>query len=95
MNSNISFSELLKMDFAHIIDIRSIDKYQNGHVPGALHYDYQSLLFTPERYLNKNDVYYIYCDSGNRSFSLCKTLNHLGYHTVNVLGGYQNYLFSF
>lgn len=90
----ISIEELLKKNNVHIIDIRNKKKYFNNHIPGSISIDEFELLIHTDRYLNKNEVYYIYCDFGNRSERVVSTLNKAGYHTVNIIGGYKNYLFQ-
>lgn len=90
----ISFFELLKKKNVNIIDIRSHEKYQAGHVDGAISIEYFELIRHPEKYLSLNEVYYLYCDSGVKSSYLANRLRSLGYKTVNILGGYQNYLFQ-
>ena len=72
-----------------ILDIRSYDKYLMGHLDGALSMNYHELMYYPERYLNKNYHYSIYCDSGVRSKMLSNKLNQLGYSTSS-LGGYND-----
>ena len=76
----------------NIIDIRSIDKYNISHIPGAINIEYLELLSNPSKYLNMNDTYYLYCTSGYTSGIVSNKLNHLGYNTVNIDGGYNNYL---
>ena len=85
---NININDLLNINNANII-------YMKGHIPGAINITSQELLFNPERYLNRNKAYYIYCDSGSRSKVIVNELNNLGYNTINVLGGYNSYLFRF
>ena len=46
----------------------------------------------PNNYLNKNEVYYLLCDSGNTSFRCCLELIENGYNVINISGGYNNYL---
>lgn len=75
-----------------IIDIRDKSKYLNSHIDGAINISYMDLLLNHKRYLEKDKIYYIYCDSGVRSKSLVEKLNNLGYHTINIDGGYNNYL---
>ena len=77
-----------------IIDIRSRNEYKNGHILNAINIDSYELMINPSKYLNKNDTYYLYCSFGNRSKRLCTFLNNSGYHTVNLEGGYHNYLSS-
>ena len=88
----ITISELLKRENVNIIDIRSHSRYLAGHIPGAISIDAYSLLFYPDKYLRKGENYYLYCDSGVRSKALVERLNAKGYSTVNIMGGYNNYL---
>ncbi|MBR3145771.1 MAG: rhodanese-like domain-containing protein [Bacilli bacterium] len=76
----------------NIIDIRSKNKYSMGHIPSAINIEYLELLSNPSKYLNKNEIYYLYCDSGYTSSMVVNKLNNIGYNTVNIDGGYNNYL---
>lgn len=92
---SISIKDLLKeisLNKTNIIDIRSLFQYQLDHIPTAINISYQALKSNPEKYLEKNKKYYIYCQSGHSSNNLVITLNQLGYTTVNIKGGYNNYL---
>ncbi len=93
MNS-ISINDLLKMNNINIIDIRNRNSYVMGHIPQAINIDEYDLLFNTANYLDKNTRYYLYCDYGNRSEQLVNKLNSRGYDTVNIDGGYHNYLLS-
>ena len=88
----ITISELLKLENPNLIDIRGIDSYNRNHIPKAIPMDSMSLLLSPESYLKKDKTYYFYCDSGTRSKFLVKKLNSMGYSTVSVIGGFNNYL---
>ena len=76
----------------NIIDIRSIKNYNKSHIDGAIHIDQYELVFNPGKYLKKDEIYYIYCNSGVSSKVVVNRLNSFGYHTVNIDGGYNNYL---
>ena len=76
----------------NIIYIRSRDKYNINHIPGAINIDYLELLSNPNKYLSFNDTYYLYCDFGHTSSMVVSKLNKLGYNTVNIDGGFNNYL---
>ena len=89
---NITIDKLLKIKNPHIIDIRNRSKYLNSHIPGSICIDEYELLFNTANYLDKDEVYYIYCDSGSRSLRVVSNLIHLGYKAVNIDGGYNNYL---
>ena len=75
----------------NIIDIRSNELYNLDHIYNSRNIDMNLLLTYPERYLNKNETYYIYCKSGYRSNKCVSELSIMGYDVVDA-GGYDNYL---
>ena len=91
MNS-ITVDELLLKTNKTIIDIRNYSLYLREHIPGAISIEEKELFFHPEKYLNKNKKYYLYCSSGIRSRILSNWLNKNGYYTINIIGGFHNYL---
>lgn len=84
--------EMLKTKPLNIIDIRENYELQNGKIPTAKNINKNLLLTSPESYLEKDKTYYIYCNYGHTSSRLVELLNKKGYHTVNIIGGYNNYL---
>ena len=80
------------MNSSNIIDIRDRNSYVMGHIPQAINIEEYDLLFNTNKYLNKNSIYYIYCDLGNRSGQLAMKLRKDGYNVINIEGGYHNYL---
>lgn len=82
----------LEQEKLNIIDIRTNYEYIQGRIPTAQNIDKLVLLRMPEKYLDKTKTYYIYCQSGHSSERLVERLNTLGYNTVNIIGGYNNYL---
>ena len=74
----------------NIIDIRSYESYNLGHIYNARNIDMNLLINYPEKYLNKNETYYIYCKSGYRSNKCCLELSIKGYDVVDA-GGYDDY----
>lgn len=91
MNS-ITVGELLSKTNITIIDIRSYSLYLREHIPRAISIEEKELFLHPEKYLNKNEKYYLYCSSGTRSRLLSNWLNKQGYYTINIIGGFHNYL---
>ncbi len=64
------FSEKIFADeSAVIIDVRTQQEYNDGHIPNSILIDIYSPKF-PKKIaeLDKTKNYYIYCRSGNRSF---------------------------
>lgn len=94
--NNIEVDQLLKeLSNNHnlnIIDIRSNYQYQLNRIPTSQNIPTYLLESTPEKYLDKNKTYYIYCQSGHTSKVLVDKLNRIGYKTVNINGGFNNYL---
>ena len=78
----------------NIIDIRDSKSYLLGHIPNSINIYYLDLIGNPSKYLNKNDTYYLYCKSGITSKKVVNNLNKLGYHTVNIDGGYNKFISS-
>ena len=91
MNS-INIEELLRLSNVNIIDIRNNYYYNLGHINGAINIPYYNLLNNHNYYLNKYSIYYLYCDTGEQSSEIVDRLNRFGYNTVNIFGGYQEYL---
>ena len=90
---NIEWEDLLNKNNINIIDIRDKNKYIVSHVFNSINIDVFELKNNTYNYLNKDDIYYIYCDNGNVSKRVVYNLNKLGYNTVNINGGFYNYLF--
>ena len=94
--NQISLEELLekkKQEDIQIIDIRSPLQHSLGCIPTSINIPYNNLSLNPDKYLNKNNKYYIYCQTGSTSEDLIHILNYKGYNTVNIIGGYNNYLY--
>lgn len=87
-----SLIKKLEQEQLNIIDIRTNLEYQYGRIPTAINIDKFILIKTPEKYLQKDKTYYIYCNSGISSNRVVEILNQKGYNAVNINGGYNNYL---
>ena len=94
MLSSISINELKQLKNIKIIDLRSIEKYNNNHILNAINIPFDKLLLYPEKYLNKADKYYLYCQKGIQSKQLCRTLNMKGYKTTHIIGGYEAWILN-
>ena len=89
MIKSISIKELLPIiEQVDLIDIRTIAKYNDNHIPGAINIQMEDLMINPSKYILKNKRYYIYCQKGLASTNLSK----LGYDVVSVSGGYEGWL---
>lgn len=95
MMKSINIDELLKLtEKNNIIDIRDKQKYNDNHIPNAINIPYNQLITNPDKYLDKEKKYYIYCQKGMSSYSICKILTTLGYKVININGGYESYILN-
>lgn len=88
---DINVKDLLCLGNVNIIDIRDKFKYEMGHLPNSINIPYMILMNNYFGFLDKNTVYYIYCQSGVMSKKCTSFLNKLGYKVINVIGGYDSY----
>jgi len=88
----ITLQELMYKNNPNIIDIRNENEFLMGTIPSSKNIPAIKLEISPEKYLNKNETYYIFCNNGKTSKVLTEKLNIQGYRTVNIIGGYFNYL---
>lgn len=92
MSNSITITELRKLiPGAKIIDIRDNYQFNLGSIPTSINIPMNFLLTNPDSYLAKNNVYYIYCEYGSRSKTVCSKLNQMGYNVINILGGFSEY----
>ena len=93
MLKSISILELLpNIDKVKLIDIRSVAKYNDNHIPNAININPEILVANPSKYINKNEKYYLYCQKGITSRKIAQILNVKGYNVVNIQGGYESWL---
>ena len=92
MVMNITVKDLLAKNNINIIDIRSIEKYNDNHIPQAKNVPMLLLLNDPSKYMNINEEYYIYCQYGKSSLKVCQILASKGYKVYNVIRGYEGWL---
>ena len=94
MFESISVEDLKRLNNPNLIDIRSIEKYNSKHIMNAVNIPLEELLIRPQKYLSKNEKYYIYCRKGIQSRKLCQILINSGYNVVNVSGGYEAWILN-
>ena len=90
----ISVSAFLKLNNPNVIDIRMPQKFNDNHIPGALNINANSLMNNPEKFLNPNLTYYIYCQKGSSSRTLAQVLRVKGYKVFNIIGGYEAWILN-
>ncbi|MFC3927471.1 rhodanese-like domain-containing protein [Streptococcus caprae] len=73
-----------------LIDVREVDEYEAGHVPGAVNFPLSQLEQTYAQ-LDKGTAYHVICQMGGRSAKAVAFLEEKGYDVTNVVGGTQAY----
>ena len=71
-----------------IIDARTREEYDGGHIPGAILIPYDEIADRAEKDLpDKDQLILVYCRSGRRSKIAAEELVKLGYTNVKEFGG--------
>ena len=94
MFQSISVTDLKTLNNINLIDIRSIEKYNNKHIMNAINIPIDQLIIMPDRYLDRNKKYYIYCQKGMQSRKACQILSSKGYNVINITGGYEAWILN-
>ena len=89
MMNSISINELKKIFNPIIIDIRDNYSFSISHIKNSINIPYYNLLNNYSHYLNKNNIYYLYCEEGKQSNEISKRLNSFGYNTKSIEGGFK------
>lgn len=71
-----------------VIDLRTIEEYEEMHVGGARNIPYDNLEMY-KKYLPKDKTYILYCDRGGTSLKVARELSREGYQAMTVVGGFQ------
>ena len=75
-----------------IVDVRRIDEFESGHIPGAINIPNEDIGIEEIAQLpNKEQTIYIYCRSGNRSKQASEKLVKMGYTNIIEFGGILNW----
>ena len=75
-----------------IIDARTQEEYDQGHIPGAIMIPEYEIAARAENELpDKDQVIFVYCRSGNRSKEASAKLTKLGYTNIVEFGGINNW----
>ncbi len=83
-NREITLEEMQKLikNGAIVIDVRSMQEYNEGHVDGAILIPEYEIAQKIENKVGKDEQIVLYCSSGNRSRRAKKKLEEMGYKNV-------------
>jgi rhodanese-related sulfurtransferase len=71
-----------------LLDVRTPEEFNAGHIPGAMLLDYYNDNFKKSAaQLDKTKPVFVYCKTGGRSSSAAKILRDLGFKEVYDLEG--------
>ncbi len=89
MISQDQAKEMMEKEDGHIIiDVRRVDEFETGHIPGAVCIPNESIgTEQPEELPNLDQIILVYCRSGNRSKQAAQKLFDMGYTNVYEFGG--------
>lgn len=93
MVSSVMMQEMqtkMNKEKIHVVDVREGFETANGHIKGATLLPLSNIKSAKDT-LNKDNTYYIVCQSGGRSLKASKKLSKQGFNVVNVMGGMGAY----
>ncbi len=70
-----------------IIDVRTKEEYDMGHIEGAMLHDIQEMMQGVFPSVDKNEAITVYCQSGNRSMMAKSFMEKAGFTNVADGGG--------
>ena len=71
-----------------ILDVRTQEEYDEGHIPGAILISHEEITEKAEEVLtDKDQLILVYCRSGRRSKLAAEALVELGYTNIKEFGG--------
>ena len=88
---NQGVKEFQKTSGAVLLDVRTPEEYQGGHIPGSKNISLQTIDRVDTVVENKDTALYVYCQSGARSRQAAGILKQMGYSNVNNIGGIAAY----
>ena len=80
--------EIIDQGNVTILDVRTKDEYDAGHIPGAILIPHDTIKAQAESIIeDKEATILVYCRSGNRSKIASEALGELGYKSIYEFGG--------
>ncbi|RNI30642.1 rhodanese-like domain-containing protein [Rufibacter latericius] len=85
------YKEIKKKEKGVLVDVRTPQEFQSGHLKKAVNSDFKGGQFNQEfKNWDKQETYYLYCASGNRSGQALKLMQEAGFTKVYNLGGFKD-----
>lgn len=85
--SSEEMKELMAIDSVQLIDVRSLEAFQKGHLKGAQNLVYDDDFVQKIKQLDKTKPVAVYCRTGKRSEKCSKILKEEGFKKIYQLQG--------
>lgn len=91
--SNADFTKTISNKNVQLVDVRTANEFNAGHINNALNIDVNETDFSQkvDSLLNKNQPVAVYCRSGKRSKRAAEILVNKGFTVFELNTGYINY----
>ena len=76
---------------AVLLDVRTVQEYEDGRIPGAVNIPLQQIERAGKQIPDKETPLFVYCYSGARSSQAVSALKSMGYTRVRNIGGISEY----
>jgi rhodanese-related sulfurtransferase len=85
------FERLMNKNNTIVVDVRTAEEFNTGHIPGAINIDVKSDSFLRQiRSLDSTKKYLLYCRSGKRSQTALNLMRVNGFaHILHLKGGIE------
>lgn len=85
------FADTIASAAVQLVDVRTPEEFEEGHIPGSVNIDVMTGRFSEEalRLLDKARPVAVYCRSGNRSKDAARMLSMMAYDVVELDKGYN------
>lgn len=88
---NAGVEEFLKTEKAVLLDVRTKEEYESGHIENSENIPLQQIEKVFAKITDKNTPLFVFCQSGSRSNSATSALKQMGYSNVTNIGGISSY----
>lgn len=88
---NEGIAQFEHTDGAVLLDVRTVEEYQAGHIPKSINIPLHEIHAVAESISNHDIPLFVYCQSGARSSHAVDALSRMGYTEVKNIGGISNY----
>ena len=90
-NINDGFLTVQNTAGSVLIDVRTEDEFDSGHIPGSINIPLDSLESVYDEISDEETPVFVYCRSGSRSEQAKYMLAEMGYGKVTNIGGIQDW----